>query len=142
MNETKKERENNFNKLAKSTQEILLIIYKTKDNYVNTDKVHPIDPILVYSYDQGGILFNNTQNAALLMGITLPLSPNQDVIFREIVTRYLKFEAEGKFSLREIIAISPHEYAKTEMYKYATFGRRTDKFVEEYFETLGTKSSS
>lgn len=129
-------RQSNFDNLAETTKKLLLIIYKTRENYIHTTNPHPIDRILVYSYDQCATLVNFARTAANLIGINLPLSPNENVIFREIVHRYLKYEAEGLFNLRDIISIPPHEYSKTQASLTTSYGRRTDKFVEDYFEKV------
>jgi hypothetical protein len=121
------DRQQLYDKLLASTQELLDIIYNDKKGFVNAGKnIHPIEDILISSYDQIITFPQAARLASMLIGIVLPLSEDEDVSLYERLKEYLTLEKQGKVELREIIMVNKVDYLKLPMSKLSTYNARTD----------------
>ena len=140
-----------YNSLMDSTKELMNIIYGDEAKFIDAKEQHPIESMLIDSYDEVIMIPNAATLVSRLIGIRLPATGDRDTFLYKKVKEYLILEkqsgdnlvtqiGQSKFDrwiLAPIIDIDEVSFNKANPdLKYIY---RTDIFVEQYSKSLEKK---
>jgi hypothetical protein len=120
-----------YDQCLEKTQEILNILYGSKKLFVEAKTIHPIEKILIYSYDQIVDLPNSAILVSQMLGILLPLSDDPDIVIYERLKEHLILAKKNNIDLTQIVSISKADYPTLAQSKKATYYNRTTYFLKE-----------
>lgn len=126
----KKDRAFIYDQCLETTQQILSLIYGSRKSFINAQNIHPLESIIIYSYDQIVDLPNAAKNAAQMIGIQIPLSDDCDIALYEQLKEHLLIANKNNIDLSKIIGLSKAEYLGIPESKKAPYCTRTTYYLK------------
>lgn len=121
------EREKIFNSFIGPIQDIMIDLYGSKELFLKTKKIHPIETSLVF-FDSFIDDYDVAQASASAIGLELPKDADIDTYLIDRVRLCIKLERERGIPIRGYMEMSPSEYSK-QGGNYKNYSRRVDILI-------------